>query len=257
MSVTATHARGLPAALPAAVRELAWFAVGALVAFLVPYLGISVLGLQHDVYYLAYFAVTLGLLGTWTAVEHVDVAGAFRRQWGWSLVIGVAVAAFVVANVMGADATARPSGAYLAFEVLWRGVGYGVVDALLLTAFPCLVAYRVLGGHIGGVRGRLRYTALALPLVVLITATYHLGYPQYREDGVKQPEIGNTLISIPAFATANPAGSIVAHVSMHVAAVTHAYETPTFLPPESSAAGLRSVRATAAPLFHVDTGGIP
>jgi hypothetical protein len=225
----------------------------------VPYLGISVLGLQHDVYYLLYFGVTLGLLGTWAAVEHVDVAGAFRRQWPWSIGLGVAVAAFVVANVMSQDATARPGGAYLGFELLWRGVGYGVVDALLLTAFPCLIAYRILHGRIAGVRGRARYTALALPLVVLITATYHLGYPQYREDGVKQPEIGNTLISIPAFATANPAGSLVAHVSMHVAAVLHSYETPTFLPPESSASSAsggmnrssvstRNVIASAAPM---------
>jgi hypothetical protein len=32
------------------------------VAFFVPYLGISVLAMQHDVFYLAYFAVTLALL---------------------------------------------------------------------------------------------------------------------------------------------------------------------------------------------------
>lgn len=257
MSVTGTAPRGL--ALPAAVHELAWFALGSVVAFLVPYLGVSVLQLQHDVYYLLYFGVTLGLLGAWAAVEHVDIAGAFRRQWRWSIGIGIGIAAFVVANVMSTDATARPGGAYLAFEVLWRGAGYGLVDSLLLTAFPCLIAYRILHGRIAGIRGRLRYTALALPLVLLITATYHLGYPQYREDGVKQPEIGNTLISIPAFATANPAGSIVAHVSMHVAAVLHCYETPTFLPPESSVSNAsggmkrssvrtRNVIASAAPM---------
>jgi hypothetical protein len=179
--------------------------------------------------------VTLALLGSWARVDHVDVRAAFRRQWIWSVGIGVAVAAFLVANVLSDDATDRPGGAYFAFELLWRGVGYGTVDALLLTAFPCLIAYRLLRGRIGGIGGRVRYAALALPLILLITATYHLGYPQYREDGVRKPEIGNTLISLPALATANPAGSIVAHVSMHVAAVTHAYETPTFLPPRTEA----------------------
>ena len=53
----------------------------------------------------------------------------------------------------------------------------------------------------------------------------------YREDGLNRPETGNVLISIPTFATANPAGSFVAHVSQHVAAVTHAYESRIFLPP--------------------------
>jgi len=70
-----------------------------------------------------------------------------------------------------------------------------------------------------------------LPLVIIITATYHLGYPQYRQDGLSRPETGNVLISIPTFATANPAGSVVAHVSQHITAVTHAYESRIFNPP--------------------------
>ncbi len=69
-----------------------------------------------------------------------------------------------------------------------------------------------------------------LPLVIIVTATYHLGYPQYRQDGLSRPETGNVLISIPMFATANPVGSIVAHVSQHVAAVTHAYESRDLRP---------------------------
>ena len=121
------------------------------------------------------------------------------------------------------------------FELLWRGVGYGTIDALLLTAFPCLIAYRMLRGRITGIVGRLRYVALALPLVALMTATYHLGYPQYREDGLARPETGNLLISIPTFATVNPVGSVIAHVSQHVAAVTHSYESRIFLPPATKA----------------------
>ena len=77
----------------------------------------------------------------------------------------------------------------------------------------------------------MRFTALTLPLVLVITATYHWGYPQYRENGLGRPETGNVLITIPTVATANPAGSFVAHVSQHVAAVTHAYEFEIFNPP--------------------------
>jgi hypothetical protein len=82
---------------------------------------------------------------------------------------------------------------------------------------------------------RLGFAAIALPLVIVITAVYHLGYDQFREDGVAKPEIGNTVISVPLLVAVNPAGSIVAHASMHVAAVTHAYETDVFLPPQTTA----------------------
>ena len=76
---------------------------------------------------------------------------------------------------------------------------------------------------------------LTLALVLVITATYHLGYEQFREDGIGPPETGNTIISIPALLTTNPLGSVIAHTSMHVAADIHAYETDTYLPPQTEA----------------------
>ena len=231
-----TYTQPVSRVLPQAVRQLVWFVLVSAVAFLVPYLGVSLLDLQHDVFYLAYFAVTIALLAGYVRVEQVDVTEVFRRRWRWSLGIGVVLAGFLVINVVNTeDATARPHGAYFVFELLWRGVGYGLIDTLLLTVFPCLVACQILREHVGGLKGKLRLTALMLPLVIVVTATYHLGYPQYRQDGVGRPETGNLLISIPTFATANPIGSMVAHVSQHIAAVTHSYESRIFVPPVTKA----------------------
>ncbi len=230
---TLLHARST--VLPHWARHVAWFALAAGVAFLVPLLGVSVLDLQHDLYYLVYFAAVAVMLIGYVIAEDVDVRRIASHAWPWSLGLGVAVGVVEVVNVLGRDATERPGGAYFAFEILWRGVTYGVVDALLLSVLPGLVSYGILRGRVGGVAGKLRFTALALPLVLLITATYHLGYPQYRDDGVGQPEIGNTIISLPMLATANPIGSMVAHATMHTTAVVHSYETDVFLPPETEA----------------------
>jgi hypothetical protein len=231
-----TYTQPVVRAVPGAVRQLIWFAGVCCVAFLVPYVGVSVLDLHHDVFYLGYFAVTIALIGTYVRIEHVDVGEVVSMRWRWSLGLGIVTAGFLVFNVFQTeDATTRPSGLYFLFELLWRGVGYGLVDTLLLTAFPCFVAYQLLHGCVGGLAGKLRFTALALPLVIVVTATYHLGYPQYRDDGIGRPEIGNVLISIPTFATANPVGSFAAHVSQHVAAVTHTYESEIFNPPATQA----------------------
>jgi len=215
-------------------RHLGWFTLGSTVAFLIPYVGITVLDLQHDVFYLAYFALTLALLAGYVRTEHVDVRGLFTRNWIASVGIGAVTAIFLWRNVItNSSATPRPHGAYFTFELVWRGVGYGTIDALLLTAFPCAVAYAILRGRTNGFRGRIRFIALALPLIWVITATYHLGYPQIRQDGLGRPETGNTIISVPALLTTNPAGSVVAHVTMHITAVTHSYETRDYLPPQT------------------------
>lgn len=65
-----------------------------------------------------------------------------------------------------------------------------------------------------------------------ITATYHLGYPQFRDADVAQPEVGAVIANVPAVLTGNPAGSLVAHASFHVAANVHTYRSEIFLPPE-------------------------
>ena len=177
------------------------------------------------------FAVTIALVATYVRVEQVDVAAIFRRRWRWSLGLGVLLAVFLVFNVLNAeDATERSARrllclrAALARRRLRRG-RHAAADSL-----PLLRRLQAPARPGRRLRGKLRFTALTLPPVIIVTATYHWGYTQYREDGLGRPETGNVLISIPV-ATANPVGSVVAHVSQHVAAVTHAYESEIFNPP--------------------------
>jgi hypothetical protein len=235
-AITTRTQAGVPhTALPGLLLQGIWYAVGAALAFAVPYVFSSVLELQHDLYLLIYFASIGAFLATYVIATHADVAGMFRRGWKLSLVLGAFATAFVVANVLSKDATPRPDGLYFVFETFWRGLAYGTMDALMLTAFPVLVAYRLLGDEVKGWIKHLGFAALALALIWIITAIYHLGYDQYREDGVGNPEIGNTVISVPAIVTTNPLGSVVAHAAMHVTAVSHAYETEIFLPPQTDA----------------------
>jgi hypothetical protein len=215
--------------------QLPWLAAAAGVGFAVPYVGSSVLDLQHDVYLGVYFASVIALFAAYARSTALDLRATLTRHWKASVVLGVVFGALLVRNVLGEDGTDRPGGAYFVFELVWRGGIYGAVDALLLTVLPCLVAFRGLGGRLGTWRRRLAYFAASLALVMAMTAVYHLGYAQYRDDGVGQPEIGNTIISMPMLLTANPIGSVADHAAMHVSAVAHEYETDVRLPPATDA----------------------
>jgi len=215
--------------------QLRWFAAAAAVGFAVPYLGSSVLGLQHDVYLGIYFAAVLVLFGAYAAATGLDVREALVRNWKLGVALGVVFGFLLVRNVLSEDAMPRPHGAYYVFELIWRGGIYGAMDALLLTVIPCLVVYRALGGRLATWRRRLAYFIASLALVMTITAVYHLGFAQYREDGVGAPETGNTIISMPMLLSSNPIGSIADHAAMHISAVEHAYETDVRLPPPAKA----------------------
>ena len=217
----------------AGTSHLLWFGFGIAGSFLVPFVFSSIFNLQHDLYYLIYFAFVGGFLGGYVTYNDIDVARFLRTSIWPSIIIGIPITAFLIFNVLNRDGTPHPDGAYFAFEIGWRGLFYGIIDGLLLTAFPAMVAFGLLGDRFAGIRSRLSYAALVLVFTVIITGTYHLGYEQFREDGISQPEIGNVIISIPAMATGNPVGSLVAHGAMHVTAVTHSYETDVFLPPQT------------------------
>lgn len=102
--VQSTWSRGSRAAhqghsatrLPEPVRQVAWFSGISLLAFLTPFLFSSLLDLQHDLYYLLYFAITLGALSLYVKANGVDVAARAARNWKLSLGVGLAAAAFVV-----------------------------------------------------------------------------------------------------------------------------------------------------------------
>ena len=215
--------------------QLGWFATACAVGFAVPWLGSSVLGLQHDVYLGIYFAAVLGLFWAYATETGLDVRAALARHWKLGLVLGVVLGFALVRNVLSAHATPHPHGAYFAFELIWRGGIYGAVDALLLTVLPCLIVLRALGGRLATWRRRGAYFAASLALVLTITAVYHLGYTQYRQDGIGSPETGNTLISMPMLLSTNPIGSIADHAAMHISAVAHTYETNVRLPPATKA----------------------
>jgi hypothetical protein len=117
--------------------------------------------------------------------------------------------------------------------VLWRGVIYGAVDGLLLSVFPILAVFAATEGsrlrrHRLGTMG---VGALALLTSLLMTAVYHLGYGEFRSAKLVKPVAGDIGWSVPTLVTLNPIGAPVAHAGMHVAAVMHAYDTETFLPP--------------------------
>jgi hypothetical protein len=215
--------------------QLRWFAVGAVGAFLIPFVFSSLLDLHHDVYLGIYFAFVIGLVSVYVRSNEIDVRLIVRRNWRWGVLLGIVVGVPVVRNVFAQTETARPDGLYFAFELLWRGLTYGAIDALLLTVFPCLVVYQALRGPLGSWRRRIGYFAASLALVVTITATYHLGYDHYRENGVGAPETGNIIMSMPMLLTANPIGSVLDHSAMHFAAVIHEYEGDTRLPPQTNA----------------------
>ena len=212
----------------------AWLSGGVLLFFAIPLLGTDVLGLQPDLYYLIYFSVAIAWFAAFVLAHAAGLRDLWRHHLGYSLATGAIVGAALTFVVFSQAATDHPSGWRRGFEIVWRGVVYGTVDALTLFVFPAAVAYLLMHGNRDGIGRKLGFTGLALVLSMLVSTSYHLGYPEYRDADLRSPEIGTIAANIPTALTGNPLGSVVAHSIVHVAAVVHQRDGgPTqMLPPK-------------------------
>ena len=229
---TGTHTR--PA--PSGSTPIGWLAVAAALFFLVPFIGTDWLGLQPDLYYLGYFTVAVAFFAGFV-ITH---ASALRPMWTahlWqSILIGVLAGAILAVGIFAEVATPHPGGWRFGFQILWRGLVYGSVDALTLYVLPAAVAYLLMRGNRRGLKRKAGFAGLALVLSLLVTTTYHLGYSEYRDETMRYPEIGALVANIPTALTGNPLGAVVTHSTMHLAAVVHQNEggSAHMLPPTAT-----------------------
>lgn len=187
---------------------LLWLGAGAMLFFLVPFVGTDRLELQPDLYYLGYFTLAVAFFATFVTMHASALMPLWTEHLWQSLRFG--------------------------FQIVWRGLIYGSVDALTLYVFPAAVAYLLLRGNRKGLRRKAAFAGLALVLSLLMTTTYHLGYSEYRGGTIKSPEIGALVANVPTALTGNPVGAVLTHGTMHISAVLHQNEggAQHMLPPK-------------------------
>lgn len=154
-----------------------WLAGGTLIFFLVPLVGTEVLGLQPDTYYLIYFTVAVLWFAVFVRAYAAELRDLWRPGLGPSLAVGAAVGTGLVAMVLSQPGTGHPDGWRFAFEIIWRGLVYGSVDALTLFVFPAAVAHLLMHGRRTGAERRAGFAGLAVLLSLLVSTSYTSATP--------------------------------------------------------------------------------
>ena len=211
--------------------HLAWIVFGGLVGFGASFVFSNLLTLPVDLYYLVYFGIVIIFFCVYIEKTKLNIKDWVSKRLIWSILLGLIFGALMVQNVLSRPETERFTGAYLIWLVFWRGLAYGMIDGLFLSSFPWLVTWRAFDVNQKTFGKKIAFGFLAWLFILVVTTAYHLGYPDFRSRKIIQPNIGNTIISIPTLVTANPIGSPITHAIMHITAVIHSPKTELFLPP--------------------------
>ena len=196
----------------------------------------GLLGWGRDRFVAVHAAAVLGLGLLYVRWSGMSPQGQLRRRWKSGLAGGLVIGGLLAGRVLAAPGAPAPEDPALAAHLVWLGVVYGSADAVLLSLLPVLTIYGSApadrmrrGGY------RLRAGGRALLASLLVTATYHLGFPEFRGRTLVQPLIGNGVMTVGYLLTGNPLTPTLAHILLHGAAVLRGPETTPQLPPHRQA----------------------
>ncbi len=214
-------------------RESRWILAAAAIGFSISAVGAQGLHLARPWIVLALAVAVAPLVIAYARSKHLDVAGMVRRHWLWSLARGLFLGAVLVVLVLPHDPSPTPTGAALAFDVVWLGAVYGAAEALLVNVLPMMAAWGVFAqaGLTRTMRGKVAAWLFTMVANVLVTAAYNLGFPEFRGPEISGPIGGNFLIGVGFVVAPNPIISIISHIVLHIASVLAGSDGPVNLPP--------------------------
>jgi hypothetical protein len=209
-----------------------WIALGACLGLLSSSVFASLWDLERAGFVGAHTMIVAAFTAAYGRWTGLDWREQLRRRWGAGVIGGALIGAMLAKSVLAQPSSPSPQGMDLLIALAWLGLVYGVADALLLSVIPVLCLY---GSRVAalqrGIGPRLRWGLAALAGSLLVTALYHVGFLEYRGTGLVHPLVGNAIITAGYLLTGNPLAPILAHVTMHGAAVMHGPATALQLPP--------------------------
>jgi hypothetical protein len=210
-----------------------WIGAAAVLSFAVSFVFSGLLEIPRSWYLLAYVGAIVPFLVAYFRWTGIDIPAALKHHWLLGLAGGAVFGTFVIFRMLQEDASPRPEGLRLIGDLLWLGVVYGAVDALLLSVLPVSAAWLALKslGKTATWKGKLGTAVVAMLASLLVTVVYHFGYTECRGSDMANPVVGNSIFSFSFLLTANPLTAVIAHIAMHVASVIHGVNTTVTLPP--------------------------
>ena len=125
-------------------NEFIWVLAAAILGFVTAALFSGLLEWRRD-WFVAIYALLVGsFLYGYIRWSGLDLGLFLLHRWIWGVNGVVVVGAILVASVRRMPASPPASGVALAWDILWLGIVYGVVDAMLLTVLPVAVTWRAL-----------------------------------------------------------------------------------------------------------------
>jgi hypothetical protein len=210
-----------------------WIIIASILGFGISAIFSAWRNLHRRTFLIPYIILASTFLYGFIRLNTIDLEALIEQNLLLGIAVGVIVGGFLIISVRSQPYTQQSTGGKLLLDLIWSGLAYGIIDALLLNVMPVLA---VLGGssQFGwefSWLDRIGVAVIALFASLLVTLAYHLGYKEFRNRSIGLVLVGNAIITLAYLVSGNPLGAVISHVVMHIAAVIQGPETTIQLPP--------------------------
>lgn len=215
------------------IINLIWIIIASVTGFGISAIFSGWLRMPRNLYLLVYVPISAGLFIVFMIVNDISLKELFIKNWYWGILLALVASFIVIRNVLSQPASERNSGIAFLRDILWPGFSYGLVDSLLLSVLPILSTLISFSGMewTEGFIGKSIVGIVALIASSIVTVSYHLGYPEFRDKKVFWTVFGNGVLSLAYLLSMNPLAAVLPHIAMHITAMIHGRETTGQVPP--------------------------
>src|SRR5512145_1531075 len=130
------------ASIPGIARPLAerawgsyllWVPAAALLGFVIAEVFAGIFHLPRSIYLIPYVGLVSLFFYAFLRWSGLSIIQLLYHNWVWGIIGAIPLGAFTVNNILSQPASQRSEGLLLVGEILWVGVVYGLIDALLLS----------------------------------------------------------------------------------------------------------------------------
>jgi hypothetical protein len=213
---------------------IGWVSAASILGFVISAVFAGGLRFSRHRFLIPYVTIVSIFLYSFVVLNGVDVMAVLTKNWTWGVLAGLLASIFLVITVRAQPASRQLAGPALGLDIAWSGLVYGIIDALFLNVMPVLAVWVGTSqfAWAATILGKIGVGVAGLFASLLVTLTYHLGYPEFRNKSVGLVLVGNSIITLAFLMSVSPLGSIISHTAMHVAAVLQGPETTIQLPPQ-------------------------
>lgn len=213
--------------------NLIWILIALVIGFLISAIFAGWLKLPRNIYLLVYIPFVSVLFIFFIISNGISIRKIITYHWYWGLLGALIASIIVIRNVLSQPSSKRSSGFALLRDLIWPGVFYGLIDSILLSVIPILTVFMFFSGF-GWTEDWIGKTGVGFIAFIassIVTASYHWGYPEFRNKSVLWTVFGNGVLSLAYIITMNPLAAILPHIAMHITAMLHGRETTGQVPP--------------------------